>query len=105
MALAVMATIHGRSVAGTCSNDVFGGLDPIHLGHLDVHQHEVVALALDRLDRLDAIACDVRLVAHQREQAESELLIDDVVLDEQDPEWMPRGVIGVKVATPRRRPR
>ena len=71
------------------------GTEPIHLGHLDVHQHEVVRLALHRFDGLDAVRREVRPIAHLLQDAERELLVHDVVLGEQDAQRMARGHLGV----------
>ena len=56
IALAVIATMRGRSAGGQRRSDAARGLEAVHLRHLHVHQHHVVGLALDRLDRLDAVA-------------------------------------------------
>ena len=68
-------------------------LQPVHLRHLHVHQHHVVGLALDRLDGFQAVGGDVRPVAHLREQAQRQLLVDGVVLGQQDAQRMPRAAI------------
>ena len=45
IAFAVMATIHSVRL-GPSRADAAGRLEAVHLRHLDVHQHEVVWLAL-----------------------------------------------------------
>ena len=59
-------------------------LEPVELGHLDVHEHQVVGLRLERRDRLQPVAGHVRAVAQLLEQAERELLVHRVVLGDQD---------------------
>ena len=66
-------------------------LEAVHLGHLHVHQHHVVGLARDRLDRLDAVRRQVGAVAHLLQQAQRQLLVHDVVFGEQDAQRMARG--------------
>ena len=41
--------------------DALGRRDPVHHRHLDVHQHEIVAVALHPLDRFGAVGRDVDL--------------------------------------------
>ena len=43
-----MATMRGRSPRPSCARDAARGFEAVHLGHLHVHQHHVVGLALDR---------------------------------------------------------
>ena len=38
-----------------------GRLDAVHHGHLNVHEHHVIAIRLERLHRLLAIVCHVHL--------------------------------------------
>ena len=40
---------------------------------------------------------EVGLVAHRAEETQRQLLVDDVVLGEQDPQRMPAGLLGVEV--------
>ena len=95
IALAVIATMRGRSPGRPARADAARRLEAVHLGHLHVHQHHVVGLALDRLDRLDAVARQVGAVAHLLQQAQRELLVHDVVLGQQDAQRMARGHAGV----------
>ena len=66
--------------------DPAGRLEPVQLGHLDVHEHDVVDAPLDGGDGLEPVARDVRQVAHPLQQADGELLVHGVVLGEEDPE-------------------
>ena len=50
-----MATIRGCSPGRPPLDDAARGLEPVHLRHLHVHQHQVVGLAVQRLDRFDAV--------------------------------------------------
>ena len=45
----------------------------------------------------DPICRNVRLIPHERQHAEGELLVHGVVLDEQDPQRMPRRLLGVEL--------
>jgi hypothetical protein len=59
--LAVIAMMRGRrSAADVRSHDRARGLDAVHLGHLDVHQHHVVGVAKHRVQRVAAVADHVR---------------------------------------------
>ena len=52
------------------------------LGHLDVHEHDVV-LALEGIEHLAPVFDDVGVVAEPSEQRESQLPIDRIVLGHQ----------------------
>ena len=69
IALAVIATMRGRSSGDQLRGDLARGLEAVHLGHLHVHQHHVVGLALHRLDGLDAVRREVGAVAHLLQDA------------------------------------
>jgi hypothetical protein len=58
-------------------------LEPVHLGHLDVHEDDVVPRCLKRGEGLDAVRRDVRAVAKPREELEGHLPVHLVVLDEE----------------------
>ena len=60
----------------------------VHLGHLAIHQDRRVGRARGRLDRLLAVRHDIRRIAEAGENAEGDLLIDDIVLGDQDPHGM-----------------
>ena len=68
--------------------DLPGCFEAVHLGHLDVHEDEVVRELLDGLDGLDAVRGDVGAVAHRLEDEERDLLVDRVVLGQQDAQRM-----------------
>ncbi len=76
-------------------------LQPIHLRHLDVHQHDVVATTRDGSDRLHPVVREVGRVAHPRQQSKGKLLVHRVVLGEQDPERMPGGELGIDLVARR----
>ena len=61
-----------------------GGLQAVHLRHLDVHEDDVVRPPPKCLERLDAVHRDVGPVAQRPEHPECDLLVNRVVLDEQD---------------------
>ena len=69
--------------------DPAGGVQPVQLGHLHVHQDDVVTRALERRERLVAVPRDVGGEPEPLEQAERDHLIHGVVLGEQDPERRP----------------
>ena len=64
---------------------ITGGLEPVHLGHLAVHEDEIVRDALEGQDGLLAVRDDVGSIAALVPQPLSKPLIDSVVPDHQDP--------------------
>ena len=56
------------------------GGEPVHLGHLHVHEHHVVGNARQGLERLEAVPHRVGAGAELLEDAQRHLLIDGVVL-------------------------
>ena len=86
MAFAVMAMMRGRDSVGPALADAARGVEAVHLGHLDVHQHDVVGLPLERLERLEAVRRDVGAVAQLVEHPERDLLVHGVVLGQEDPQ-------------------
>ena len=59
------------------------GREPVHHGHLHVHQRHVERAALVRLDRLLAVVGDDGNVAHLFQQAHDQPLVDRVVFRDQ----------------------
>ena len=64
--------------------DLRGGGVAIQLRHLAIHEHEIVGFARQRGERLAAVGDDVGGETELFEQAERDLLVDDVVLGEED---------------------
>src|SRR5206468_1880402 len=60
-----------------------GGLEAIHLRHLDVHQHHVVFPLRHRIHRFPTVARDMHLVAAFDEHRDGHLLIHRVVFRQQ----------------------
>src|SRR6266850_545684 len=71
-------------------------LEPVHPGHLDIHQDDVVTLLGDGVHRFAAVAHDVHLVAPLQEHGRRHLLVHRVVLRQQDPQRVAR--LGDRVA-------
>ena len=90
-------------VSGPASGDLPRGFEPVHLWHLDVHQHEIVRLPLDGLDGFETVGRDVGAVSHLLEQAERQLLVHDIVLGHEDPQGMAARHLGIELE-PGRRP-
>ena len=59
-------------------------LEPVHLRHLHVHQHQVERRPADRLERLDPRGGDRDGVPALLQEAHRELLVDHVVLGQED---------------------
>ena len=57
---------------------------PVHLGHLDIHQHEVERLSLPHRDRLPAVVGDRCHVAQLGKHEEDDTLIMRIVFSHQD---------------------
>ena len=68
--------------------EVGRGLVAVHLGHLEIHQHEIergrLRAVRENLHRLAAVAGDAHGRAGAFEQLDRDLLVDLVVLDEED---------------------
>ena len=62
----------------------------VHARHLDVHQHQAGRRVLAQVQRFLAIARELRLQAHQRQEFQRHHLVDRVVLDQQH-EGLARG--------------
>ncbi len=69
---------------GLGSPDPFGRLDPVHLGHLNIHEYEVVSAAFQDGQGLAAVVGRIDAVAHLAEQPRDDLLAERVVFDEED---------------------
>ena len=85
MTLAVRATMH-RTLVAHGRHDPTGGLEPVDLGHLHVHEDDVEASACRHLDRRPPVVCDRARMTHAVQQSAGELLVHGVVLGEQDRE-------------------
>ena len=59
-------------------------LEPVHSGHLDVHEDDVVALPAQRVQSLLPVGGHVRRIAQPLQQEKRHLLVDHVVLGDQD---------------------
>ena len=55
-------------------------LQPAHFGHHDVHEDQIVWLPIERGERFHAIGRQVGTIAHLLEQADGDLLVDDIVV-------------------------
>ena len=71
---------------GPLPADPPGRLEAVHLGHLHVHQDDVVRLPLDGVEHLEPVLGDVRRVADALEEPERELHVHGVVLGQEDPQ-------------------
>ena len=69
--------------------DAASGCDAIHLGHLDVHEHEVEASLFHHGDGLLAVVGDKDRVATFLKQAFRNRLVNTIVFGQQD--GQPRG--------------
>ena len=61
-------------------------LEPVHLGHLDVHQDHVEALAFERGQRRAAVVHRGDLVPFLFEQPQGQKTVHDIVFDHQHPQ-------------------
>ena len=93
---AIAVTVHGMGRHGDdrdppprlrlAEPDGGRGLHPVHHGHLDVHQDHVEPVVLQHADRLLAVAGHLDLVPAPLEEADRQLLVDGVVLDQEQAE-------------------
>ena len=78
----------GRAANRASTTDLRRGLVPVHLRHLQVHQHQVERRRLrairQGLDRLASVVGDLHGGADAFEQLNRDLLVDLVVLGEQN---------------------
>ena len=89
--------------------DQAGRLEAAHLGHVHVHQHQVEALLLHRLDRFAPVLRHPHRVPALGQDAERQLLVDRVVLRQEDAEpaavpRAPRASAGASAAPRSTRP-
>ena len=85
----------GTLVARPSGADPARSLEPVHLGHLDVHQDHIVAAALHRLDGLEPVDGQVGPVSHLPEQVEGQFLVEGVVFRQEDLQGEPSGHLRV----------
>ena len=88
---AVIATIGIRAMPFSRGADPAGRLVAVQAGHLDVHEHGDVTLAVELLERLGAVGGHVDLVSALGEHALDHELVDRVVLRDEDPPPRRRG--------------
>ncbi len=72
------------AAAGRQLADARRRFESVHLGHLAVHEHEVVGGAADRFDCLPPVDGQLRAVAEPLEHPHDDLLIDFVVFGDED---------------------
>ena len=58
-------------------------LQPVHYGHMNVHQHNVIGIRSNSADRRRTIACEVGLATHSLQQSHHHDLVYFVVLGNQ----------------------
>ncbi len=76
----------GLALGGEVGADLAGGLEAVHLGHLEVHENEVVGAAFEGAEGFEAVGDSVGAVAEAFEEAEGDLLVNEVVFDDEDGE-------------------
>ena len=67
------------------------GVAAVEIGHLYVHQHDVVVTVVDRDHRLRAAADDVDVVPCFAKHLACDALVDGIVVGVQDPKSRARG--------------
>src|SRR5258708_3451 len=72
-------TIRGQTVA-----HLAGGCETIHLGHVYVHENELIGPGDQCIDSLDTIAGRVGAISELGEQSDGDFLVNWVVFDEKD---------------------
>ena len=66
------------------ATDVFGGLDTIHIRHLDIHEHQIVSPIFHGSQDLLAICSQVCPVAEPLVHELSYLLVHGIILRNED---------------------
>ena len=61
--------------------DRAGGLEPIHLRHLAVHEDEIVGELGEELHRFETVGRHVDPAAQLLQEANGDFLVDHIVLD------------------------
>ena len=64
--------------------DLRGRLEPVHLGHLAIHEDQAVLAARIAFERFEAVRGGLDLAAQALEDADRDFQVDRIVLDEQD---------------------
>ncbi len=83
-ACAVMAMTGKCSSVFRSLSDSGSGFEPIHVRHLDIHQHEIELLLFQRCQRLAPVFCHRHRVSLLPEQPHGQKLIDGIVSNKQD---------------------
>ena len=60
-----------------------GGVQPIHLRHVHVHQHGVEMVVLEHAERFGAIGGQAHLHAHEAEEVGGHLAVEGIVIDDE----------------------
>lgn len=76
----------GVAVVGVASAQLAGGLEAVHLGHLDVEEDDVEGGAGGDVEHLESIADDLGLVAKALEEEGDDAFVDEVILGNKDAE-------------------
>ena len=73
--------------------DKSGGFQAVHLGHLDIHEHEVIVVLFQLFEDFFAIGGHAWVVTHFIEDDEGQLLVDRVIFGQEDTEWIFSGQV------------
>jgi len=73
---------HGGAVGAGA--DAAGRLVAVEFGHLAIHEDKVVGADVERGEDLESVAGDIGLVTDVVEEAEGDLLVDDVIFSQED---------------------
>ena len=83
-ALAVIATIGQARISAAPCSDLARRIETVHARHLHIHEDEIVTRRLQLLERFDAVAGDIDLMAEGSQHPAPDDPVDRHVLDEKD---------------------
>ena len=70
--------------------DGLGGGNAVHTGHLNIHEYQIVVAPFHAHHRFATIIGNVGAMAQSLQQADRDLKVDGIIIDDQQPHGVPR---------------